>query len=109
MKNVIAGVIGLRIADTEILRVLATQCRSCGLWINASAQFFYTADDLMAWNQRQFWIPQFAIDHVKIGAANSASTNAHEQLSPARLWLWDVAQLQRLPRLIENDRAHAIT
>jgi hypothetical protein len=63
------------------------------LWINASAQFFYTANDLMTRNERQLRIRQFAVHDVKISAANSARINTHEQLSPPRLWLWHIAQL----------------
>jgi len=45
---------------------------------------------------------------MKVSAANSASADAHEQLSLLRSWLWHIAQLQRLPKLIENHRAHAL-
>src|SRR5262249_59109556 len=62
----------------------------------------------MAEDERQLGIWQFAIDHVKIRAANSARADAHEQLSPARLWLCHIAQLQPLRWLLENHRAHGL-
>src|SRR5882724_369815 len=57
--------------------------------------FFDSSDNLMTENQRQFRIRQFPIDHVKVSAANRAGTDADEQLSPARLRLRHIAQLQR--------------
>ena len=60
----------------------------------------------MTWNQGQLRIGQFAIDHVEVSAANSACTNAHQQLSPTRLWFWYVTQLQGPSWFIQNHRAH---
>src|SRR6266536_2086034 len=54
---------------------------------------FHAANNLMARNQRQLRVRQFAIDYVKVSAANTAGTNAYEQLPPLRLWLWHIAQL----------------
>ena len=54
---------------------------------------FHAANNLMARNQRQLRVRQFAIDYVKVSAANSAGTHAHEQLPSSRLWLWHIAQL----------------
>src|SRR5205807_7475181 len=76
------------IADREV--------RRCVL-----ADLFHLPDDLMTQNQGQFRVRQFAIHHMKVGAANRTRVDAHEQLSPARLWFWHVAQLQRLSRPIE--------
>src|SRR5690349_24580062 len=45
---------------------------------------FHTPDNLMSQDERQLRIQQFAIDYMKISAANSARIDAHEQLSPAR-------------------------
>src|ERR1043165_2229448 len=72
------------------------------------SDLFQPAHNLMAENQRQLRVRQFAVDHVKIGAANSACADPYEQLSPARLWLWNIAQLQRLRWLLENHRAHGL-
>jgi hypothetical protein len=58
------------------------------------ADFFDSSDNLVTENQRQFRIGQFAIDDVKVSAANRAGADAHEQLSFARLRLWHIAQLQ---------------
>src|SRR4029453_16146198 len=72
-----------------------------------SADFFDLSDNLVTENQRQLRIGQFAIDHVKVGAANRAGPDTNEQLSPARLRLWHIAQLQRVFRFIENHGAHS--
>ena len=60
------------------------------------ADFFDLSDNLMTENQRQFRIGQFAIDNVKVSAANRAGADAHEQLSLAWLRLRHIAQLQGL-------------
>ncbi len=70
------------------------------------ADFFNLSDDLVTGNQRQFWIGQFAIDHMKVSAANRAGANADEQLSPARLRLWHITQLQGSFRFVENHGTH---
>jgi hypothetical protein len=70
------------------------------------ADFFDMANNLVTWYQRQFWIRQFAIDHVKIGPAYRACRNSHQQLSLGRSWLLHIAELERLPRLIQNHRTH---
>src|SRR5436305_9410143 len=69
---------------------------------------FDPSDDLMSENQRQFRVGQLTIDDVKIGPANCACRNTHEQLSPARLWFWHIAQLQWPRWLVENHRAHEL-
>src|SRR5207248_7962379 len=63
-------------------------------------------DDLMAGNQRQLRIRQFATDDVKIGAANRARTYTNEQLSRVGLRLGHIEQHEPLPRFFENHRAH---
>jgi hypothetical protein len=68
---------------------------------------FDSSDNLVTENQRQFRIGQFAIDHVKVGAANRAVADPNEQLSRAWLRFCYITQLQRLPWLVENHRAHA--
>ena len=82
------------IADREV--------RRCVL-----ADLFHSADDLVTQNQWQFRVRQFASHHMKVGAANRARVDAHEQLSPIRLWFWHGAQLQGLLRPVENHRAHS--
>src|SRR6185369_13800352 len=64
--------------------------------------FFDSSDNLVTENQRQLRIGQFAIDHVEVSAANGAGADPHEQLSPARLRPWHIAQLQGLFRFVEN-------
>jgi hypothetical protein len=43
---------------------------------------------------------------VKVGPANRACGDTHKQLTLRRLWLWHIAQLQRVLRLFQNHRAH---
>src|SRR6266550_324963 len=69
---------------------------------------FHMANNLMTWYERQFWIRQFAIDHVKVSAANRAGADAHEQLSFAWLRLRHIAQLQGSFRFVENHGAHKV-
>src|SRR5205823_9720432 len=61
----------------------------------------------MTWYEREFWIRQFAIDHVKISPAHPARCDSHKQLALGRSWSLYVAELQSLPRLIQTNRAHA--
>jgi hypothetical protein len=70
------------------------------------ADFFNLSDNLVTENQRQLRIGQFAVCDVKVSAANRAGPDAHEQLSPARLRLWHIAQFQWSSRFVENHRAH---
>src|SRR5437016_3185431 len=70
------------------------------------ADFFDSSDNLVTENQRQFRIGQFAIDHMKVSAANRAGANTDEQLSPARLRLWHITQLQGSFRFVENHGTH---
>jgi hypothetical protein len=72
------------------------------------ADFFDVSDNLVTKDQRQFWIGQFTIGHVKVSAANRAGADAHEQLSPARLRLWHIAQFQGPFRFVENHGAHRL-
>src|SRR6266581_1630361 len=51
-----------------------------GKSLDAFADLFEAADDLVAGNERQFRIRQFTIDHMKVGATNRACFNADEQL-----------------------------
>src|SRR5262245_4225672 len=71
--------------------------------------FFDSSDNLVTENQRKLRIGQFTIDHVKIGAANRTGPDPHEQLSPARLGLRHIAQLQRPFRFVQNHRMHALS
>src|ERR1051325_5197527 len=56
------------------------------------ADFFHPADNLVSQDERQLRVRQLAIDHVKVRTADGARADAHQQLSPARLWLWRIAQ-----------------
>src|SRR6476646_3507244 len=71
-----------------------------------TADFFDSSDNLVTENQWQLGIPQFAIDNVKVSPTNRACANPHQELSPARLRLWHIAQLQWLFRFVENHGAH---
>src|SRR6266446_1245340 len=75
---------------------------------NSRADLLDVADDLVPGNQWQLRIRQLAIDHVKIGPANCARSDSHEQLSLRGSWLRHVTESQRLPRFIEDHRAHAL-
>jgi hypothetical protein len=55
--------------------------------------FFDMSDNLVTENQRQFRIRQFAVNYVEVSATNTAGADSHEQLSPARLRLWQIAEL----------------
>ena len=72
----------------------------------ARSNCFDAPDNLVSGDQRQFRIRQFAIDNVQIGATNRARAHAHEQLSRLGVWLRDIAQHERLPRFLEDHRAH---
>src|SRR5260370_34186310 len=65
-----------------------------------------TADNLVAENQRQLWIRQFAVDNMKIGPANGAHADPNEQLSPARLRSWIITQRERRSNFFQDHRAH---
>src|SRR6266404_906833 len=62
-----------------------------GKSLNAFADFFDAANDLVPGNKRQFRIGQFSIDQMQIGAANRARLNADEQLSGLRFRFRNVA------------------
>jgi hypothetical protein len=66
------------------------------------------ADNLVTWYERQFWVRQFAIDHVKICPAHRTGRDLHKQLALGRSWLLHIAELKRLLRLIQNHRAHGL-
>jgi hypothetical protein len=42
------------------------------------ANLFHIANDLVTWYERQFWIRQFAINHMKIGSAHRACCDSHK-------------------------------
>jgi hypothetical protein len=72
------------------------------------ADFFDSSDNLVPENQWQLRIGQFAVDHVEVGAANRAAADPHEQLSLARLRLWNIARFQKTFRFVENHGAHKV-
>jgi hypothetical protein len=74
--------------------------------LNACADLFDVPDDLVSGNEWQLRIRKFAIDDVKVGAANRTSGNTNEQLSRAQLRFWRVTRAKRLPWFFENHRAH---
>src|SRR6266545_945738 len=67
-----------------------------------------TPNDLVTWYERQFRIRQFAIDYVKVCSAHRTGRDSHKQLSLGRSWFLRVAELERLPRVIQNHRAHGL-
>jgi hypothetical protein len=73
---------------------------------NFGAHLFEVPNNLVTWYEREFWIRQFAIDHVKIGPAHRARRDSHKQLSLGWSWFLYVAELEWLSRLIQNHRAH---
>ena len=74
--------------------------------LDAFADLFDAADDLVPGNERQFRIGQFSIDQMQIGAANRARLNADEQLFWARFWYRHIALHERVSQFLENHRAH---
>src|SRR5205823_2433477 len=95
-------------ADTISNRKVRGASRTgVGLALNRFADLFDAADDLVAENQREFGIRQFAIDDVKIGPANAARANANKKLSPARFRFRNVAQCERRSDFLEHHRTHA--
>ncbi len=77
-----------------------------GEFFNTFADLFDAPDNLMPGNQRQLRLWQLSIDNMEISPTNRTGTHANEQLSRSRVWPWHIAELQRLPRIIENHRAH---
>src|SRR5436190_22897414 len=72
-----------------------------GKSFDTSADLFDTSGNLVAQDQWQLWVRQFAIDNVKIGAANRARGHAQQQFSGPRLWLWHLARDERVARPAE--------
>jgi hypothetical protein len=70
------------------------------------SDLFDTPNNLVTQYERQFGIRQFTINHVKIRPADRTGNNSHKKLSPPRPWLFHVAELKRLPWLIQNHCAH---
>src|SRR5205814_4084567 len=64
---------------------------------------FSTTDDLVAEDQRQFWIRKFAVDDVQIGATDGAAGDLDENLTGFRYGNGNVAQRELL---FENHRSH---
>ena len=52
-----------------------------GREIDAIADRLDAADDLVAGNDRQLRIRQFAVDHVQVGAADAAGLDPHADLA----------------------------
>jgi len=52
---------------------------------------FDAGNDLVTWYERQLWIRQFTIGHVKVCPAHRARSDSHEQLSLGRSWFPYVA------------------
>src|SRR5438874_13811885 len=73
------------------------------------ADFFDSSDNLVTENQWQFRIGQFAIDNVKVSAANRARAHPHKQLSFAWLRLRHIAQFQGPFWFVENHCTHGTT
>jgi hypothetical protein len=70
------------------------------------SDLFDSTNNLVTWYEREFWIRQFAIDHVKIGPAHRARRYSHKELSLGQSWFLYIAELERLPRLIQNHSTH---
>ena len=70
------------------------------------AQRRYPSHDLVARNERRFRIGQFAIHHVKIGAADRAGAYADQDLAVGRLGHRHLDGTQGLAGRKELHRAH---
>jgi hypothetical protein len=79
-----------------------------GKSFDASTDLFDATGNLVAQDQWQLWIRQFTIDNVKIRSAYSARCDSHKQLSLGRSRCLYLSELERLPRLIQNHRAHGL-
>jgi hypothetical protein len=49
---------------------------------------------------------QFAVDDVKVGAANTAGVHLHDELSRGGAWIGDTQELERRMRSLEDHRVH---
>ena len=74
--------------------------------VDAVADRLDPADDLVAGNDRQLRIGQFAVDDVQIGAADAAGLDAHADLAGARLGLGPFLDREPLAGPPVNHGAH---
>ncbi len=68
----------------------------------------YTTHYFMSNDQRQFRIGQFAIDNVQIGSADGAGEHFELDLVIPGFRLGSIVKDERIARLIEDHRAHAV-
>jgi len=73
---------------------------------HALAQGIDPPDDLVAGNDRQWRLRQFAVDHVQIGAADATGQHPHADLARPRLRHRQLAQLQGLANLFQQHGTH---
>src|SRR5205809_1105465 len=67
-----------------------------------------TANDLVSWYQREFWIRQISVHRVKIGSAYGARVDADQYLAGAWLRFRQLRFAQRISRSKQNHRAHVL-
>jgi hypothetical protein len=67
---------------------------------------FHSPNDLVTWYEREFRVWKFSIHHVKIRPAHGTCRDPNEQLSFGQSRLLNIAELERLPWLIQNHRVH---
>ena len=65
---------------------------------NLVAERRYVADNLVAWNEREFRIRQFSVNHVEISAANRTGAHLNQNLIGLRLGDGNIPENQRLTR-----------
>lgn len=64
------------------------------------------ANDFVTGNQGEFWVRQFAIDHMQIGSAHGARSDTHEHIFGAWLRNRQRMQTQRPTRRFQDHRSH---
>ena len=65
------------------------------------------ADDLVAQDEGQLGVGEFAVDHVQVGAAHSAGPDGDENLTGAGLGSRGVGSAQQAMRCVKQHGSHA--
>ena len=74
--------------------------------IDACTDGIDAADDFMARHDREFGIWQFAVDDVKVGAANAASGDPNPHLAVAGQRIGPLHELERFAQPFQHHRLH---
>ena len=75
-------------------------------FFDLSADRGHGPDDLVAEDQGQFGLGEFAVDDVQVGAADAAGVDPDEHLLRAGRGDRDFLVLQRAARLLQDHGAH---